>query len=128
MPSGFKDDRVKIGSLCQTFFLEKKLRMITALPVRKKPPAKHNNHPAEFTSFVRRDILRAAVLLWRMPFFAALSITDFVVSSFLTAVSLSSLLLAAVLNSLTIFFTEDLDDLLRKRLVSFCRARFKADL
>jgi len=63
-----------------------------------------------------------------MPFFAALSITDFAVSSFLTADSLSSLLFAAVLKSLTVFFTIDLEDLLRKRLFSFCRARFKADL
>jgi hypothetical protein len=63
-----------------------------------------------------------------MPFFAALSIIDFVVSSFLTVDTLSSLLLAAVLKSLTVFFTADLEDLFRKRLFSFCRARFKADL
>lgn len=78
-------------------------------------------------SFERREILRDAVFLCITPFFAALSIFDFAVSSFFIPASFDDSP-ATSRTSLTIFFTLVFTDLLRKRLSSFCRARFSADL
>ncbi len=80
-----------------------------------------------FTSLERRAIFLEAVFLWRAPFFAALSIADF--AEFILAMAASLEPSATVRRtSLTTFFTFVLTDLLRIRLISFCLARFIADL
>ena len=82
---------------------------------------------AEFLSFVRRETFRAAVRLWITPFFAALSNADWTV---LILADISSPVVSPAddRTSLTIDLILVLTDLLRKRLNSFCRARFIADL
>lgn len=80
-----------------------------------------------FTSLERREIFRDAVFLWITPFFAALSIIDFAISSSASAVS-SDFSLTASRTLLTMFFILVFEDLLRRRLFSFWRARFIADL
>lgn len=80
-----------------------------------------------FTSLERREIFRDAVFLWITPFFAALSIIDFAVSSSLNVASFEFSFTASR-TPLTIFFILVFVDLLRRRLFSFWRARFNADL
>ena len=82
---------------------------------------------AEFLSFVRRETFRAAVRLWITPFFAALSNADWTVL-ILADISSPEVSPADDRTSLTIDLILVLTDLLRKRLNSFCRARFIADL
>jgi len=76
---------------------------------------------------VRREIFRAAVRLWITPFFEALSIADWAALSF-AEISAPDVSAAADRMSLTIVLILVLTDLLRRRLNSFCRARFIADL
>ena len=80
-----------------------------------------------FTSLERRDIFRDAVLLWITPFLTALSMIDLAVFSLFkeASVDFSS---AASRTSLVIFLTLVLVDLLRRRRISFWRARLIADL
>ena len=75
---------------------------------------------------MRREIFRAAVRLWITPFFEALSIADWaaLILAEISAPDVS----AADRMSLTIVLILVLTDLLRRRLNSFCRARFIADL
>ena len=82
---------------------------------------------AEFLSFVRRETFRAAVRLWITPFFPALSNADWTVLIF-ADISSPDISPADDRTSLTIVLILVLTDLLRKRLNSFCRARFIADL
>jgi len=80
-----------------------------------------------FTSLERREIFRDAVFLWITPFFAALSIIDFAISSSASAASFD-FSLTVWRTPLTIFFILVFEDLLRIRFFSFWRARFIADL
>jgi len=80
-----------------------------------------------FTCFDRRDIFRAAVLLWITPFLAALSMVDFAVLSSFNASSFDFSFTASR-TFLTMFFTLVFTDLFLRRLFSFWRARFIADL
>ena len=76
---------------------------------------------------MRREIFRAAVRLWITPFFEALSIADWTTLIF-AEISAPDVSAAADRISLTIVLILVLTDLLRRRLNSFCRARFIADL
>lgn len=80
-----------------------------------------------FTSLERREIFRDAVFLWITPFFDALLIIDFAVLSSLNAASFDFSFTASR-TPLTMFFILVFVDLLRRRLFSFWRARFNADL
>lgn len=80
-----------------------------------------------FTCFDRRDIFRAAVLLWSTPFLAALSMADFALLSSFNASSFDFSSTASR-TFLTMFFTLVFTDLFLRRLFSFWRARFIADL
>lgn len=80
-----------------------------------------------FISLERRETFRDAVFLWITPFFAALSIIDFAISSLVSAASFDCSLTASR-TSLTMFFILVFEDLLRRRLFSFWRARFIAEL
>ena len=80
-----------------------------------------------FTCLDRRDIFRDAVFLWMTPFLAALSITDFAMSSSFSASSFVFSFTASR-TFLTMFFTLVFTDLFLRRLFSFWRARFIADL
>lgn len=76
---------------------------------------------------MRREIFRAAVRLWITPFFEALSIADWAALIF-AEISAPDVSTADDRMSLTIVLILVLTDLLRRRLNSFCRARFIADL
>jgi len=78
-------------------------------------------------SFDRRDIFLAAVFLWITPFFAALSISDCAVLSFFEVISPESSFKDSR-TSLVTFLILVFVDLFRMRLISFCVARFNADL
>jgi len=80
-----------------------------------------------FTSLERREIFRDAVFLCITPFFAALSIIDFAISSLASAAPFE-FSLTVCRTPLTIFFILVFEDLLRMCLFSFWRARFVADL
>jgi len=80
-----------------------------------------------FISLERREIFRDAVFLWITPFFAALSIIDFALSSLISAASFEFSITASR-TPLTMFFILFFEDLFRRRLFSFWRARFIADL
>jgi hypothetical protein len=86
-----------------------------------------NSYAVVSASFDRRDIFLEAVFLWITPFFAALSISDWAVLSFFKVISPESSFKDSR-NSLVTFLTLVLVDLFRIRLISFCIARFNADL